>query len=279
MLLLVCLVLIMVPIGYKYWLLQQPLPPLALPALSAPDSGYAVQAHPQADSNQPVSIHLRPVDPNSATEADWVSLGAPPWLARRILKYRAKGGHFDNAEDVGRIYDFPQELLAQLTPYFIFHPKKNKYADDRDETNVTPQETAAPISYPILDLNTADSVALEALPQLGPATAHGIVQYRKKLGGYARKEQLYELYNQDSTRTAVFLPYLRIYPGEGLTLLDINALARQGRLYHPYIPKAQAKLIVAYVRQHGALARPSQLVELKLLDTASYRKVLPYLSF
>lgn len=271
-----------VPLVYKSWLLsrpQGPLPPVELVVMEdSSGTPFPTTESEEQTKSTPGTTQkrLHVFDPNVADEAEWVSLGAPDWLARRIVHYRAKGGRFRKGEDIGRIYDFPPDLLEELRPYIRIGGK--------EETSLAPKEEAysekpAARTYAVLDLNTADSAELEALPQLGPATARNIVKYRKLLGGFYRPEQLYELYNQDSARTAVFLPFLKVYPGEGKTLLDVNALARSGKLYHPYLPKASARLISAWVRQHGNLARPEQLVEHQLIDTASLRKLRPYLSF
>lgn len=271
-----------VPLVYKAWLLgrpQGPLPPVELVVVE--DSGSSAppvrEAEEETESSPgAIGRQLHVFDPNVADEAEWQRLGAPAWLARRIVHYRAKGGRFRSAEDIGRIYDFPPDLLEELRPYVRIGGKA-EVRNPVQEKSIPEKPVAR--TYPVLDLNTADSAELEALPQLGPATARNIVKYRKLLGGFYRPEQLYELYNQDSARTAVFLPYLKVYPGEGKTMLDVNTLARSGKLYHPYLPKASARLISAWVRQHGNLARAEQLVEHQLIDTASLRKLRPYLSF
>lgn len=271
-----------IPLVYKSWLMSRPQGPLPPVELVVVEDSSAV-AFPTAESEDEAEStsgttqkQLHEFDPNIASEAEWESLGAPDWLARRIVHYRAKGGRFRSAEDIGRIYDFPPDLLETLKPYVRIGGKSEIHDAPKNETFT---ESPAPRSYTVLDLNTADSAELEALPQLGPATARNIVKYRKLLGGFYSPQQLYELYNQDSARTAVFLPYLKVYPGEGKTMLDVNALARSGKLYHPYLPKTSARLISAWVRQHGNLARPDQLVEHQLIDTASLRRLRPYLSF
>jgi competence protein ComEA len=270
-----------IPVAYKAWLMQQPLPslpPLRLVQIS--DTAFGDQVGYNEDyaysKVAPAVRRLHTFNPNTAAVAEWQELGAPKWLAERIGKYRAKGGSFTSPDDMGKIYGFPKDLLAELVPYARVTPKP--LSESKRIPNSETSREPAEYAYPIVNLNTADSAELEALPQLGPATARNIVRYRALLGGFVRKEQMYELYQQDSARTAIFLPYLKLYPGEGRTPFEINDLARKGKLYHPYIPKASARRIAAYIRQHGNLARAELLLENQLLDSANYARLLPYLA-
>jgi competence protein ComEA len=44
-----------------------------------------------------------------------------------------------------------------------------------------------------LDLNTADEVALDALPGIGPATARAIVDHRREIGRFTSVDQLLDV--------------------------------------------------------------------------------------
>jgi len=52
-----------------------------------------------------------------------------------------------------------------------------------------PQSAAAPAATPV-NLNTATSAQLDALPGIGKATADRIVEYRQKNGGFKKPEEL-----------------------------------------------------------------------------------------
>ena len=53
-----------------------------------------------------------------------------------------------------------------------------------------PRKAAAPAASAPLNLNTATSAQLEALPGIGKATADRIVEYRQKNGGFKKAEEL-----------------------------------------------------------------------------------------
>ena len=84
-----------------------------------------------------------------------------------------------------------------------------------------PEETQAGTAQPsaterpAIDLNTADSAALESLPGVGPRTAELIIEYRTDTGGFKKVE---ELMNVRGIGEATFLrirELVRVSPSEG----------------------------------------------------------------
>lgn len=57
----------------------------------------------------------------------------------------------------------------------------------RPKTNV-PRKALPPAK--VLNLNTATVADLDALPSIGPKTAERIIEYRQKIGGFKKIEQL-----------------------------------------------------------------------------------------
>ncbi len=88
-----------------------------------------------------------------------------------------------------------------------------------------------------VDINTADSVALESLPGIGPAFASRIIKYRMLLGGYIKVEQLKEVYGMppetyDRIKTSCTLNTAKVkkIPADSLWL-------KPYKFYHPYLSK------------------------------------------
>ena len=59
------------------------------------------------------------VDPNTASMDQWVLLGIPASVARRIERYVAAGGRFREPEEVLKIYGFPEGDFERLADWLV----------------------------------------------------------------------------------------------------------------------------------------------------------------
>lgn len=156
-------------------------------------------------------------DPNTATVEDFCRLGFTPKQAESIDAYRKKGGRFHRRSDFAKSYVVSDSVYRRLEQY---------------------------IDIPLLDLNDADSAALDALPGIGGWYASKIIEYRNSLGGYSSKEQLLEIYRfdqqkYDALKDLVTIKDPYVYP---LWSLPADSLRK-----HPYIRNYEtAKSIVLF---------------------------------
>ena len=158
-------------------------------------------------------------NPNTVSVEDLCRLGFSRKQAQSILNYRAKGGRFHRKEDFAKSYVVADSVYARLEPY---------------------------IDIPRLDINSADSTALVALPGIGPFFARKIIEYRERLKGYSSTVQLMEIWNFDREKYDKIADLVFCSEPEpfGLWTLPEADLAR-----HPHISKAEAHSIVLY-REH-----------------------------
>ena len=102
------------------------------------------------------------------------------------------------------------------------------------------------IDIPLLDINAADSAALDDLPGIGGWYASKIIEYRKLLGGFSYKEQLMDIYRFDQERYDKICDLIEVGTDKA-EALDLWNLSADSLSRHPYIRNIEtAKSIVLY---------------------------------
>ena len=206
-----------------------------------------------------------PFNPNTMTEEEGRNFGLTDRQIRNIINYRDKGGKFYTKGDLAKLYTISEEDYVQLEPYIVLPEVARKPAvKTSPEQKPSQEETAKPREkkdIPIVDLNTADSLALVELPQIGPYTALRILEFRDKLGGYVDKEQLRDVKGMDSTRFAAIEPYIIIGEAEPVKI-DVNRDDFKTLVHHPYLNYEQVKLIVNQREKRGMIKNWAQLEDL-----------------
>lgn len=214
-------------------------------------------------------------NPNRATEAEWLQLGLPPFLATRIVHYREKGGAFRRPEDLQKIYGFPPALYRRLEPY-IELPAPSGPTVAATMVHFQSKKNA-PVA---IDINQASLDDWQRLPGIGVARADRIMQYRERLGGFVRPEQVGELRSLPDSVYQRIRPYLHSEARTELRKIRINEATEETLRAHPYFSYRQATALIAYRAQHGRFATRSDLAAvLALRDAGWLEKIGPYLSF
>ena len=157
-------------------------------------------------------------NPNTVSVEDLCRLGFSPKQAESIDNYRRKGGRFRRKADFAKSFVVSDSIYRRLEPF---------------------------IDIPLVDLNTADSAAFDALPGIGGWFASQILDYRDRLGGYSYKEQLMDIYNFDQEKYDALSDLITISP-ESVRPYPLWTLPADSLRKHPYIGDYAAKGIVLY---------------------------------
>ena len=137
------------------------------------------------------------------------------------------------------------------------------------------QEKQTSSTYPI-DLNRADSVQLLPLPGIGPVFAGRIIKYRTLLGGYARVDQLLEVYGM----TAITLNMIQDKIRMDTSLIEkfnMDSVTFRELLRHPYLDYEDVKALVRYRDFKGKIQSKQELQDNFILADSVLQKVFPYL--
>jgi len=226
------------------------------------NGGYRVDSG--ASGNQLKNPAVFPFDPNALSLDQWKQLGLSERQAMVILHFETKGGRFYRKEDLKKIYAITPADYSRLEPYINIH------GSTAESKKLKPGE--------ILELNSADSAKLTALPGVGPSFAARIIRYRDRLGGFYQKEQLKEIYGIDSAKYPAISNAVRVNPGL-VKKIGINTISfNQLRLF-PYLTYKQVNAIIQYRTQHGNYQSVDDMKNIAILDEQTIKEIQPYLSF
>lgn len=212
-------------------------------------------------------------DPNKLSAEGLQRLGFSPWLAKRMVRYRAAGGVFRIRKDLLRIYGMDTALYRQLEPY-IQLPSEQLPAREWQPYPPAATRKAGPF-----DLNLADTAQLKKIFGIGDKRALRIVAYREKLGGFVSVVQVGEIYTLDSVVAGRLVQASFVSENFRPRRIDINRAGENELAAHPYLSKFAAQALVAYRFQHGEFSAIQDLAKIQVLDTKTIQKIAPYLEF
>ena len=159
-------------------------------------------------------------NPNTVSVEDLIRLGFSEKQAAAIDRYRASGGRFRRKADFAKSFVVADSVYRRLERF---------------------------IDIPKVDLNRADSAALDDLPGIGAWYAKRILEYRAELGGYSFAEQLMDIYRFDREKFDALADLVYCSPPVPYALWSLPADSLQR---HPYIRSRQAARSIALFREH-----------------------------
>jgi competence protein ComEA len=213
-------------------------------------------------------------DPNTTTAADWQRLGLRDKTIATIQNYLSKGGRFYKPEDIGKIWGLHEDEVQRLIPYVQIAAKENNYPPKNYETKTYEKPER---SYTAVDVNTADTSAFIALPGIGSKLAQRIINFRDKLGGFYKTEQVAETFGlPDSTFSKI--KSRLVLNNTAVKHFNINTATVDEMKTHPYIRYNIANAIVQYRSQHGNFSSVADIKKIMMITDEVYSKVAPYLT-
>ena len=221
-------------------------------------------------------VELFAFDPNTLSVTGWRKLGLRDRTIQTILNFRNKGGRFEKAEDLRRIYGLPMKDYERLAPYVEMETTaSDKVPAVMANKNYPVAEKFAP-GNSSLDINSADTSAFIALPGIGSKLAGRIVNFRNKLGGFYSIEQVGETFGLADSTFQKIKPYLRLADST-VRKFNVNIASADELKTHPYIKWQIANAIVAYRQEHGAFAKIEDIRKVMAVTADDFSKILRYI--
>lgn len=237
---------------------------------------YHTRVRNQIEDSEASPAILFKFDPNKIDVQQWQKLGLSSKQAQSIVNYRNKGGKFYKPEDLQKMYTITPEKYQALLPYIEI---ENTGFANKFEKKIYPEKTPyVKKELAIIEVNSADTLQLDEIKGVGAAFARRIANYRDKLGGFYKKEQLLEVYGLDSVKFSGIKDQVRVDIAN-IKKININTAEFEDLKNHPYLKHKQINAIVQYRKQHGKFNNVDDLKKVAILTPQIIQNLAPYLNF
>ncbi len=244
------------------------------------DSGEEEGSEDKKESSEA----LAPFDPNEVSAKELIANGLSSDVARRWVKFRSAKGKFSSVDDIYSIYGIDSQWVAGREGDWQWSKQQKKEKSfEKASTAKKPtepeqkdrrrnQKPTTPV-----ELNSCDAGDLK---QLGfdESVAHRIIAYRRKVGPFYRKEDLYKIYHIDSQRVQRLQPALIIDTAR-LPLLDINTASEEEFQELPGIGPSYASRITSFREALGGFDSPEQMKDVYGLPETTLIEIEPRVTF
>ena len=241
---------------------------LTRPNVKATSADYPIKS-----TDKKRTVHLFDFDPNTLSVEGWQRLGVSEKTISTIQKYLSKGGKFYKSTDISNIYGLSESLSSLLIPHVkierIFPKQANKKSFFDSRKNA--------FSNTIIDINLADSAALDKLPGIGAKLSARILSFRNQLGGFYSLDQLGEVYGLVDSVYQKIKSSL-VIPNPIPRKININKVSFDELAAHPYVRYKLAKAIIQFRTQHGEYHEVADIKKIVLIDEDVFNKLVHYFS-
>lgn len=178
--------------------------------------------------------------------------------AEALIEYRKRGGGIFSMNELRDCYAVSEEMADSLA-HFVVLSVRDPYKG-------------------LVEINSADSATLRKVRGIGAKTVVAVMQYRKFLGGFYRKEQIAEL--KCVTEENFLRISEQIYCDScKISKIDINFAAANDFEHHPYMTRRSAKLITEIRESKGGWTSIEEMIEDKIFTKEQAAAIAPYLLF
>ena len=178
--------------------------------------------------------------------------------AEALIEYRKRGKGIFSMNELRDCYAVSEEMADSLAHFVILSVKDPRAG--------------------LVEINSADSATLRKVRGIGAKTVVAVMQYRKLLGGFARKEQIAELKcvtkeNFDKISEQIYCDSCKI------SKIDINFAPASDFEAHPYMSRRALKLILETRESKGGWNSIEEMQMDNIFTEEQAKAIAPYLLF
>ncbi|MFM7662188.1 MAG: ComEA family DNA-binding protein, partial [Bacteroidota bacterium] len=184
-------------------------------------------------------------------------------------KFTSRG--IKSNEDLKRVFVISDELFELI--------KDSTYYPTFEKSNKPIKKTDTKIERPkiLVELNTASQEDLVKIPGIGAYFAKWIINYRTRLGGFTKSEQLLEVWKIDVEKFLQIESYVMVNI-EKISKLKLNSITIEDLKKHPYLNWNIANSIIKIRERKQGYTAIDEIKESVLIDEECFEKLKPYLS-
>jgi competence ComEA-like helix-hairpin-helix protein len=208
-------------------------------------------------------------DPNEYSLRDWMQLGLSEKQANVVLKFTSRG--INSNEDLQRVFVISDELYEMI--------KDSTYYSVAEKIEITQKVIPEHIEKPKLsiELNAASQEELMKIKGIGESFAKWIINYRTRLGGFSKKEQLLEVWKMDIDKFSQIESFIALDENK-IVKIKLNAITVEELKNHPYLNWNKANSIIKIRDRKKGFQNIEEIKESVLIDEECFEKLKPYLS-
>lgn len=178
--------------------------------------------------------------------------------AEALIEYRKRGGGIFSMNELRDCYAVSEEMADSLAHFVILSVRD-------------------PLAG-LVEINSADSATLRKVRGIGPKTVVAVMQYRKLLGGFVRKEQIAELKcvtpeNFNKISEQIYCDSCKI------SKIDINFAPAFEFEHHPYMTRQALKRITEIRESKGGWNSIEEMIKDDIFTKEQAEAIAPYLLF
>lgn len=148
-------------------------------------------------------LAMKKFDPNTATKTELLNLGLNNRVVNNIIRYRERGGRFENPENLSIIYGLSDEEFNRIKEYIVIERTK-------------PEKPSAQTTYdddlPEMFYFNPNKASEQELLMLGltQRVVNNIIRYRNSGGEFDKAEDLKIIYGLSNTAYKRIKPFVKI---------------------------------------------------------------------
>ena len=178
--------------------------------------------------------------------------------AEALIEYRNRGKGIFSMNELRDCYAVSEEMADSLA-HFVILSVRNPHDG-------------------LIEINSADSTTLRKVRGIGEKTVVAVMEYRKLLGGFVRKEQIAELKcvtseNFERISQQIYCDSCKI------SKIDINFAPASDFEHHPYMSRKAAKLILETRESKGGWNSIEEMQSDDIFTKEQAKAIAPYLLF